>query len=53
MIEAEDLLESIHNYISALCYTYHIDDQDMWSALDKYSKAESNRLDALDPDRNK
>ena len=49
----KQMVESIDNFVSALIYSYHLDEQEMWDHLWAHAEAKVNRLRALDPQRNR
>ena len=53
MIEIKDLMLSVENFINALSYTYHVDEQELFRAVADLCTRHANRLDALDPARNR
>jgi hypothetical protein len=53
MLKATDLLESIDNFLGALSYSYHVDEQELYQLTAAMCTAQANRLSGLDPDRNR
>ena len=53
MTNVTEMSINVSNFINAVCYTYHLDNQEMFAAVAKMAQRESNRLAALDPDRNR
>ena len=53
MTNVHEMTINVDNFINAVCYTYHLDKQEMFAAVAKMAQRESNRLAALDPDRNR
>ena len=53
MIKTNDLLESIENFLNALSYSYHVDERELLELTGQMCRARVNRIDALDPDRNR
>ena len=53
MIKTTDLLESIENFLGALSYTYHVDEQELYQLTAAMCTSRMNRLSGLDPDRNR
>jgi hypothetical protein len=53
MIEAKELVENVDNYMKALCYSYHCDQQGLFAAVAEHTQRYANRLAGLDPDRNR
>ena len=53
MIKTTDLLESIENFLSALSYSYHVDEQELYQLTAAMCTSRANRLAGLDPDRNR
>ena len=49
----KDLMQSVENFISALSYSYHVDEQELLQAIADMCTARVNRLTALDPSRNR
>ena len=44
MIEPQKLVENIDNYIKALCYTYHCDEQRLFDAVAVHARQQADRL---------
>ena len=53
MVKIQTLVDSVDNFIAALCYTYHADKRELMVAVASRATAEADRLAGLDPDRNK
>ena len=49
----KQMVESIDNFVCALVYSYHLDEQEMWDRLWEHSRTKVKRLRALDPQRNR
>lgn len=49
----KQMLSSIENFIDALIYSRHLDEQEMYDLVWDMSERKVNRLRALDPSRNK
>ena len=50
---SKELMPSVENFLSALCYSYHCERQELFEAVARMAQAEVNRLAALDPSRNR
>ena len=48
----KELMPSVDNFLSALCFSYHVDKQELFAAVAKMTNAEANRLASLDRSRN-
>ena len=46
-------LVSIENFIDALVYSHHLDEQEMFDLVWRMAEQRVNRLRALDPQRNR
>ena len=53
MIGPKELVENVDNYMKALCYSYHCDEQGLFDAVATHCRRQTNRLAGLDPDRNR
>ena len=49
----KEMVESIDNFVCALIYSYHLDEQEMWDLIWDHAERNVNRMRSLDPDRNR
>ena len=49
----KQMIESIDNFVCALVYSYHLDEQEMWDQMWEHARRKVKRLRALDPQRNR
>ena len=52
MTKKTELLDSIDNFISALSYTHHFDERELFELAAAMCQARAKRLASLDPKRN-
>jgi hypothetical protein len=53
MINTNELLDSIENFLAALSYTYHVDKRELYEMTGAMCQARARCLAALDADRNR
>ena len=53
MILEAEYVYAIENFIDALAYSHQLNDQKLYKLAAEMCTRNSNRLEALDPDRNK
>ena len=53
MKRERELAQNVRNYVMALAYSHHVDEQDLFIAVAGMATAEAHRLEGLDPLRNK
>ena len=53
MLKAKDMIESIENFVDALISSRHIDEKELWEYIRAFAEMKVNRLNAIDPDRNR
>ena len=53
MMTAKDMIVSIENFVDALISSRHIDERELWEHIRAFAQMKVNRLDALDPARNR
>jgi hypothetical protein len=52
-MKTKDLIPSVDNFLCALSYSYHVDRQELYAAVADMATRELNRLQGLDPARNR
>ena len=48
----QQYIESIDNFVTALIFSRHLDEQEMWDLVWAHAERKVNRLRAIDPARN-
>ena len=53
MIQAKELMPSVEDYLDSLVYSRHVEEQELLALVQKMCVRRLNRLQGLDPQRNK